>query len=57
MESAVTNKIKEISKIIHSVSDVKSTTDVQGTTYFLRSSMFRSRDNFNLVGDGEDCNK
>ena len=36
---------------------IKSATEAQGTSYFLRNTTFRNKNNFELDGEGEDCNK
>ena len=58
MKKIVDKEIKKISKKIDSSSvNVRSSTDVQGTSYLLRKREFKNVDNFYLEGEGDDCNK
>ena len=58
MKKIVDAEVKKISKLIDTTSlNVKSSTDVQGTSYLLRKRAFKEVENFELDGDGDDCNK
>jgi hypothetical protein len=58
MKKTVDAEIKKISKKIDSNSlNVRSSTDVKGTSYLLRKREFKNANNFVLDGDGDDCNK
>ena len=59
MKKLVDEKIKKISQQIDAKSlNVKSSTDVQGTTYLLRKRAFKQVENFELEEDEEEnCNK
>ena len=58
MKKIVDQKIKKIAKeIANDTLKVRSSTDVQGTSYLLGKREFKSPTNFVLEGDGEDCNK
>ena len=58
MKKTVDAEIKKISKKIDASSvNVRSSTDVQGTSYLLRKRELKNIDNFGLEGDGDDCNK
>ena len=58
MRKIVDAELKKISKQIDSSSlKVKSATDAQGTSYLLRKREFKITENFELEGDGDDCNK
>ena len=58
MKKIVDQKIKNIAKEIDaSTINIRSSTDVQGTTYLLRKREFKNPTNFVLEGDGDDCNK
>ena len=54
MKKVVDSEVKKISKQIDaSKLNIKSSTDVQGTSYLLRKRAFKQVDNFELEGDGE----
>lgn len=58
MKKIVDTEIKKISKKIDASSvNVRSSTDVQGTSYLLRKREFINYENFELEGEGDDCNK
>ena len=58
MKKIVDDEVKKISRQIDTTSlNVKSSTDVQGTSYLLRNRAFKQAENFEMDGDGDDCNK
>ena len=58
MKKIVDAEIKKISQQIDAKSlNVKSSSDVQGTSYLLHKKAFRQAENFEMDGEGDDCNK
>ena len=58
MKQRVDEELKVIAKLLEGASiDIKSATEAQGTSYLLRNTAFRNKNNFMLQGDGDDCNK
>lgn len=58
MKQCVDAELKKITKMLENSSlDIKSATEAQGTSYLLRNTTMRNRKNFELQGEGEDCNK
>ena len=58
MKQRVDEELKKITKMMDGSSlGIKSATEAQGTSYFLRNTTFRNKNNFELDGEGEDCNK
>ena len=58
MKKIVDNKVNQISKKIDTDSlKIKSSTDAQGTSSLLRSRAFKEVENFEMDGEGNDCNK